>query len=36
MIGEASGKEGDFSDSDKQCAENFGIEYIDIEDFLKM
>ena len=36
MIGDASGKEGDFSDSDKQCAENFGIEYIDIEDFLKM
>lgn len=36
MISDASGKEGDFSDSDKQCAENFGIEYIDIEDFLKM
>lgn len=36
MIGDDSGKEGDFSDSDKQCAENFGIEYIDIEDFLKM
>lgn len=36
MIGDASGKEGDFSDSDKQCAKNFGIEYIDIEDFLKM
>ena len=36
MIGDASGKEGDFSDSDKQCAENFGIEYIDVEDFLKI
>lgn len=36
MIGDTSGKEGDFSDPDKQCAENFGIEYIDIEDFLKM
>lgn len=36
MIGDASGKEGDFSDSDKKCAENFGIEYIDVEDFLKM
>lgn len=36
MIGDASGKEGDFSDSDKQCAEKFGIEYIDVEDFLKM
>lgn len=36
MIGDASGKEGDFSDSGKQCAENFGIEYIDVEDFLKI
>lgn len=36
MIGDASGKEGDFSDSDKQCAEKFGIEYIDVEDFLKI
>lgn len=34
MIGDASGKPGDFSDSDKKCAENFGIDYIDIEDFL--
>ena len=23
MIGDASGKPGDFSDSDKKCAENF-------------
>lgn len=34
MIGDASGKLGDFSDSDKKCAENFGIDYIDVEDFL--
>lgn len=36
MIGDASEKCGDFSDSDKKCAENFGIEYIDVEDFLNM
>lgn len=35
MIGDASGKPGDFSDSDKRCAENFGIDYIDVEDFVK-
>ena len=34
MIGDASGKEGQFSDSDKKCAENFGIAYMDVEDFL--
>lgn len=34
MLGDASGKEGDFSDSDKKVAENFGIDYIDVEDFL--
>lgn len=34
MIGDASGKEGQFSDSDKKCAENFGIDYMDVEDFL--
>ena len=34
MIGDASGKPGDFSDSDKKCAENFGIDYIDVRDFL--
>lgn len=32
MIGDASGKEGQFSDSDKKTAENFGIEYIDVND----
>ena len=36
MIGDASGKEGQFSDSDKKTAENFGIDYMDVEDFVKM
>lgn len=35
MIGDASGKEGQFSDSDKKTAENFGIDYIDVNDFIK-
>lgn len=35
MIGDASGKEGDFSDSDKKCAENAEIRYMDILDFIK-
>ena len=35
MIGDASGKEGQFSDSDKKTAENFGIDYMDVEDFIK-
>lgn len=35
MIGDASGKEGQFSDSDKRCAENFGIDYLDVNDFVK-
>lgn len=34
MIGDASGKDGQFSDSDKKCAENANIEYIDVEDFI--
>ena len=34
MIGDASGKEGQFSDSDKKTAENFGIDYMDIKDFI--
>ena len=34
MIGDASGKPGQFSDSDKKCAENFCIDYLDVEDFL--
>ena len=36
MIGDASGKEGQFSDSDKKTAENFGIDYMDVEDFINM
>lgn len=35
MIGDASGKDGQFSDSDKKTAENFGIDYMDVEDFVK-
>lgn len=34
MIGDASGKEGQFSDSDKKCAENYDIDYIDVNDFI--
>ena len=34
MIGDASGKEGQFSDSDKKTAENFGIDYLDVNDFI--
>lgn len=34
MIGDVSGKEGQFSDSDKKTAENFGIDYIDVDDFV--
>lgn len=36
MIGDASGKPGDFSDSDKKCAENFSIDYMDVRDFLNL
>nr|DAR58494.1 MAG TPA: Polynucleotide kinase 3 phosphatase [Crassvirales sp.] len=36
MIGDASGKKGQFSDSDKQTAINFGIDYYDVDDFIKM
>lgn len=35
MIGDASGLPGQFSDSDKKCAENFGIDYLDVSDFVK-
>lgn len=34
MIGDASGKEGQFSDSDKKTAKNFGCEYMDVDDFV--
>jgi DNA 3'-phosphatase len=35
MVGDASGKPGDFSDSDLRTAQNFGINYMDINDFIK-
>lgn len=35
MIGDASGKQGQFSVTDKLTAENFGIDYMDVEDFVK-
>ena len=34
MIGDASGKEGQFSDSDKKCAKNAGYDYMDVNDFI--
>ena len=36
MIGDASGKEGQFSDSDKKTAENYGIDYLDVADFISL
>ena len=33
MIGDASGKDGQFSDSDKKTAENYCIDYMDADDF---
>lgn len=36
MIGDASGKDGQFSNSDLRTAQNFGCDYLDIEDFLNM
>ena len=36
MIGDASGKEGQFSDSDKKCAENAGFDYMDVDDFINL
>lgn len=35
MIGDASGLEGQFSDSDKKTAENFGIDYMDVSKFIE-
>ena len=35
MIGDASGLEGQFSDSDKKTAENFGIDYMDVNEFVE-
>ena len=34
MIGDASGKKDQFSDTDKKTAENFGIDYMDVDDFV--
>jgi histidinol phosphatase-like enzyme len=34
MIGDASGLEGNFSDSDLKTAENFGIDYMDVSEFI--
>lgn len=36
MIGDASGKKGQYSDTDKKTAENFGIDYLDVEDFIRI
>lgn len=35
MIGDASGKEGQWSDTDKKTAENFGCDYMDVDDFAR-
>lgn len=34
MVGDASGLPGQFSDSDKVCAENAGIDYMDVIQFV--
>ncbi len=34
MIGDASGLEGQFSDSDARCAHNAGIRYVDVQHFI--
>ena len=34
MIGDASGKQGQFSDTDKKTAENYYIDYMDVDDFV--
>lgn len=36
MIGDASGLEGQFSDTDKKTAKNFGIDYLDVNEFVKL
>lgn len=35
MIGDASGRSGQFSDSDRICAKNAGIRYCDVEHFIE-
>ncbi len=32
LIGDAGGREGDFSSSDLDCAKNFNIDYLDVDD----
>lgn len=34
MVGDASGLEGQFSDSDLKTAKNFGCDYMDITEFI--
>ena len=34
MVGDASGLEGQFSDTDKRTAANFGIPYMDVSEFV--
>ena len=36
MIGDASGKLNDFSDSDKKTAKNFEIDYLDVNEMVRM
>lgn len=36
MVGDSSGKPGQWGDTDKKTAENFGIDYLDVEDFVKL
>lgn len=36
MIGDASDLEGQFSDNDKKTAENFGIDYLNVNEFVKL
>lgn len=36
MIGDGSGLEGQWSDTDKKTAENFGIDYLDVNEFVKL
>lgn len=35
MVGDASGLEGQFSDSDRRTAENYGCDYMDVEEFVQ-
>lgn len=36
MLGDASGLEGQFSDSDLKTSENFGCDYLDVTEFTNM